>query len=116
MTVSPRPTASGLTIAVSAKRGRIACLTASLDRDGAVQLSEPVLYAMPAPRVLGASYQYTKREMELGDIMDLVLLPAGDSEGERQAGTEHLAVLSHRWALLRGATCANSLFAAFTVA
>jgi hypothetical protein len=96
MDVSSAPTASGVTIAVAAKRGRVACVTASLDGDGVVHLSSPVLYAVPAPRILGASYQLVKRDMELGDIIDLVLLPSdGGAEG-RFAAAEHLAVLSHR--------------------
>lgn len=81
---------------MAAKLGRVACLTASLDGDGAVQLSSPVLYALPAPRILGASYQLIKRDMELGDIMDLVLLPPGGRAEGQHAAAEHLAVLSHR--------------------
>jgi hypothetical protein len=96
MTVSSASTASGVTIAVAAKRGRVACVTASLDSDGAVQLSSPVVYAVPAPRILGASYQRMKRDMELGDIMDLVLLPSDEGAEGQPAAAEHLAVLSHR--------------------
>jgi hypothetical protein len=98
LAVSPQPTAGGdaITVAVAAKRGRIACLTVQLAADGSVQLSSPVVYALPAPRVLGASYQLMKRDMELGDIIDLVLLPPGKQQHGQAA--EHLAVLSHRCA------------------
>lgn len=93
MTVAAQATAHGVSIAVAAKRGRIACLTACLDADGAVQLSSPIVYAAEAPRVLGASYQLLKqREMELGTIVDMVLLPWGPTGPLR----ESLAVLSER--------------------
>lgn len=100
MAVSSEPTAAGITVAVAAKRGRVACLTASLDADGSAQLSSPVLYALPAPQILGASYQLMKqRELELGNVMDLVVLPAAGGpglQGQQQPAVEHLAVLSHR--------------------
>lgn len=103
LAVSPQPTAAGdaLTVAVAAKRGRIACLTVQLAADGSVQLSSPVVYALPAPRVLGASYTLMKRDMDLGDVIDLVLLPRSNQHGQQQQqqqgqAVEHLAVLSHR--------------------
>lgn len=97
MAVAARPgAAGGITVAIAAKRGRIACLTASLDADGAAQLSSPVLYAVPAPQILGASYRLMQqRDMELGNVVDLLVMPA--AEGQRAAGSmEHMAVLSHR--------------------
>lgn len=99
MAVSPQPTAAGVTVAVAAKRGRIACLTVSLDSDGSAQLSTPVLYALPALQILGASYKLMKqRELELGNVMDLVVLPAagGQNVQGQQLAMEHLAVLSHK--------------------
>jgi hypothetical protein len=96
MAVSPQPTAAGVTVAVAAKRGRIACLTVSLDSDGSAQLSTPVLYALPALQILGASYKLMKqRELELGNVMDLVVLPTAGGQ-DVQLAFEHLAVLSHK--------------------
>lgn len=62
-------------------------------------LSPPVVYAAEAPRVLGASYKLLQQQsMELGSVIDLVLLPASSStEGEAPQQQEHLAVLTHRY-------------------
>lgn len=96
--MSPHATANGVTVAVSAKHGRIACLTARLDEDGAAVLSPPVVYAAEAPRVLGASYKLQQQSMELGSVIDLVLLPASRStEGQAPQQQEHLAVLTQRY-------------------
>jgi hypothetical protein len=103
MSVSPTPTPAGISIAVAASRGRVACLTASLSVGGAVQLSSPVLYAVPyagpLETTVGKSYWLRKRPtMELGDIIDLVLLPAANSgRQQQQQVSEHLAVMHHRY-------------------
>lgn len=75
----------------------------SQQKHGVLQLTDPVVYAAPAPRVAGAHTIRAglQEEMELGHILDMAFFSkAGNSGCMGQPSTtevEHLAVISHRW-------------------
>lgn len=94
MAVSPHAEPHGVTIAVAAQQGRIACLTASIDADSVVQLSAPVVYAAAAPeaRMSGRDQEGQSAAQQLRDIGGLAVLPAAHGSVDHHG---HHGVLEH---------------------